>query len=49
MVCEFPDVFPEELRGLAPQREIDFEIDLTPSAQPIFKTPHWMAPTSLKI
>jgi len=28
VVCEFPDVFPEELPGLLPQREIDFEIEL---------------------
>ena len=27
VVCEFPGVFPEELFGLPPQREIDFEIE----------------------
>jgi len=31
-VCEFPDIFPKELSGLPPQREIDFEIELIPSA-----------------
>jgi len=47
-VCEFPDVFPEELPGLPPQREIDFEIELILGAQPIFKAPYRMAPTKLK-
>jgi len=28
VVCEFEDIFPEELLGLSPQREIDFEIKL---------------------
>jgi len=48
VVCEFPDVFPEELPGLPPQREIDFEIELIPSAQAISKASHRMAPTELK-
>ena len=37
IVCEFKYVFPEELLGLPPQREIDFEIELVLGAQPIFK------------
>ena len=37
VVCEFSYVFAEELLGLAPQQEIDFEIELLPSAQPISK------------
>jgi len=40
--------FPEELPGLPPPREIDFEIELVPGAQPISKTPYRMAPTELK-
>ena len=30
VICRFPDVFPEELSGLPPDREIEFEIDLLP-------------------
>jgi len=48
VVREFPDVFLEKLPGLPPQREIDFEIELVPSAQPISKAPYRMAPTELK-
>jgi len=48
VVCEFPNVFPEELLGLPPQREIDFEIELVPGAHPISKAPYRMAPMELK-
>ncbi|XP_074347164.1 uncharacterized protein LOC141685994 [Apium graveolens] len=44
IVCEFPDVFPEDLDGLPPQREVEFSIDLLPGAQPISKAPYRMAP-----
>jgi len=46
--CEFEDVFPKELPGLPPQREIDFAIELIPGAQPISKTPYCMVRTKLK-
>ncbi len=36
---EHPDVFPEDLPGLPPEREIEFAIDLIPNTIPIFKTP----------
>jgi len=48
IVCEFEDVFPKELLGVRPQREIDFRIELIPYAQFIFKAPYCMAPTELK-
>jgi len=48
VVCEFEDVFPEELPGLPPQREINFGIELIPDAQPISKAPYHMAPTEFK-
>ena len=31
-VCDYPDVFPKELLGLPPHREIEFAIDVVPSA-----------------
>ncbi|KAL0288844.1 UNVERIFIED_CONTAM: Retrovirus-related Pol polyprotein from transposon [Sesamum angustifolium] len=39
IVREFPDVFPEELPGLPPHREVDFEIDTILGAAPISITP----------
>ncbi|KAK4400634.1 Retrovirus-related Pol polyprotein from transposon [Sesamum angolense] len=48
VVREFPDVFPEELPGLPPHREVDFEINTIPEAAPISITPYRMAPLELK-
>ncbi|GJY95792.1 putative nucleotidyltransferase, ribonuclease H [Tanacetum coccineum] len=40
VVREFADVFPDELPGLPPAREIEFGIELTPGAEPISKAPY---------
>ncbi|XP_075478971.1 uncharacterized protein LOC142519836 [Primulina tabacum] len=48
IVREFPDVFPEELPGTIPDREVEFEINLVPGATPISKAPYRMAPAELK-
>nr|XP_017217284.1 PREDICTED: uncharacterized protein LOC108194857 [Daucus carota subsp. sativus] len=48
VVKEFLEVFPEELPGLPPDREIRFEIDLIPGTAPISKAPYRMAPAELK-
>ncbi|XP_052197351.1 uncharacterized protein LOC127804519 [Diospyros lotus] len=48
MVCEFPDVFPEELPGLPPSREVEFSIDLVPGTQPVSRAPYRIAPNELK-
>ncbi|GJT21331.1 retrotransposon protein, putative, ty3-gypsy subclass [Tanacetum coccineum] len=48
VVQNFPDVFPDELPGLPPEREVEFTIELIPGAQPIFKAPYRMAPVELK-
>ncbi|KAL0295930.1 UNVERIFIED_CONTAM: Transposon Ty3-G Gag-Pol polyprotein [Sesamum radiatum] len=48
VVREFPDVFPEELPGLPPHREVDFEINTIPGAAPISITPYRMDPLELK-
>ncbi|GLT29333.1 hypothetical protein SLA2020_042070 [Shorea laevis] len=48
VVCEFPDVFPKDLPGLPPDREVEFAIDLVPGTGPISKTPYRMAPTELR-
>jgi hypothetical protein len=44
---EFPDVFPEELLGMPPDRDIKFVIELKPSTAPIYKTPYRMATPKL--
>jgi hypothetical protein len=35
LVCEFEDVFPEELPGLSPDRDVEFVINLVPGTAPI--------------
>ncbi|KAE8723570.1 Detected protein of unknown function [Hibiscus syriacus] len=47
-VSEFPDVFPEELPGLPPDREVEFEIETYSGSSPISMTPYRMAPKELK-
>ena len=47
VVCEFPGVFPEELLGIPPDREIEFIIELAPGTTPIYKKPYRMAPSEL--
>ncbi|XP_062080959.1 uncharacterized protein LOC133785758 [Humulus lupulus] len=48
IVCEFSEVFPEDLPTLPPSREIEFKIDLSPMMKPISKAPYRMAPIQLK-
>nr|GFC98516.1 retrotransposon protein [Tanacetum cinerariifolium] len=48
IVFEFPDVFPDELPGIPPVREVEFNIELIPGAEPISKAPYRMAPIELK-
>ena len=48
MVCEFPNVFPEELPRIPRQWETDFKIELILGAQPTSKALYQMAPTKLK-
>ncbi|KAJ8769662.1 hypothetical protein K2173_005265 [Erythroxylum novogranatense] len=48
VVNEFPDVFPEELPGLPPEREVELSIEVVPDTAPISRAPYRMAPTELK-
>ena len=43
MLQEFRDVFPNEIPGLAPKRDIDFTIELVPGAAPVSKEPYRMS------
>ena len=47
MVCEYEDVFPDELSGLPPHRDVDFVIELHSGTSPISMTPHRMVPIEL--
>jgi hypothetical protein len=46
VVNEFPDVFPEKLPGMPPDRDIEFVIELKPGTAPIYKTPFRMTTQS---
>ena len=48
MVHEFLDVFPPDLSGMSPDRDIDFCIDLEPGTRPISIPPYIIAPTELR-
>jgi hypothetical protein len=47
VVNKFPDDFPEELPGMAPDRDIEFVIELKPGITPIYKSPNRMATPEL--
>ena len=47
VVCEFPDVFPEDLPRLPPNRDVKFSIELEPGIAPISRCPYRMAPKEL--
>ncbi|XP_066165827.1 uncharacterized protein [Oryza sativa Japonica Group] len=47
VVCEYPEVFPEDLTTMPPKREIEFQIDLAPGTAPIYKRPYRMAANEL--
>ncbi|XP_075489665.1 uncharacterized protein LOC142528500 [Primulina tabacum] len=48
VVKDFPDVFPDEISGFPPQREIDLSIELMLGTNPISRAPYRLAPTKLK-
>lgn len=48
VVCGYPKVFPDELPGIPPEREIDVGVNLLPHMQPIYITPYRMSPAKLK-
>ncbi|GJS50092.1 putative reverse transcriptase domain-containing protein [Tanacetum coccineum] len=48
VVRDFPEVFPDDLSGLLPVREIEFRIELTPGATPVAKSPYHLAPSELE-
>jgi hypothetical protein len=47
VVCEYPDVFPDDLPGMPPDRDVKFVIELQPGTAPISKRPYRMPPKEL--
>ncbi|GJU08795.1 hypothetical protein Tco_1125225 [Tanacetum coccineum] len=47
-VRDFSDVFPEDFPRLPPTRQVEFQIDLVPSAAPVARAPCRLAPTELQ-
>ncbi|KAJ0521711.1 putative nucleotidyltransferase, Ribonuclease H [Helianthus annuus] len=48
IVHDFPEVFPEELPGLPPHHQVEFQIELAPRAAPVARAPHRLAPSELE-
>ncbi|GJT65024.1 putative reverse transcriptase domain-containing protein [Tanacetum coccineum] len=47
-VRDFLEVFPEDLPGLPPTRQVEFQIDLVPGAAPVVRAPYRLAPSKLQ-
>nr|GEV51335.1 hypothetical protein [Tanacetum cinerariifolium] len=48
VICNFPEVFPDDLPGLPPPRQVEFKIKLIPDAAPVARAPYRLAPSELK-
>ncbi|GJU86268.1 putative reverse transcriptase domain-containing protein [Tanacetum coccineum] len=48
IVQEFPEVFLEDLPGLPPAQQVEFQIDLVPGAAPIARAPYRLAPAEMQ-
>ncbi|GJQ89596.1 hypothetical protein Tco_0000735 [Tanacetum coccineum] len=48
IVRHFPEVFPKDLLGLPPTRQMEFQIDLVHGAAPIARAPYRLAPFEIK-
>ncbi|GKE06637.1 hypothetical protein Tco_1398655 [Tanacetum coccineum] len=48
VVREFPGMFPKDLSGLPPSREVEFRIDLIPGVMPVSKSPYRLEPTDMQ-
>ncbi|GJU20136.1 putative reverse transcriptase domain-containing protein [Tanacetum coccineum] len=48
VIRDFPEVFPDDLPGLPPPRQVEFKIELVPGAAPVARAPYRLAPSELK-
>jgi hypothetical protein len=47
VVCDFPEVFPDKIPDVPPEREVEFSIDLVPGTKPVSMTPYRMSASEL--
>ncbi|GKB94432.1 hypothetical protein Tco_0980569 [Tanacetum coccineum] len=48
VIRDFPEVFPDDLPGLPPPRQVEFKIDLVSGAAPVVHAPYRLAPSEMK-
>nr|GEZ12575.1 putative reverse transcriptase domain-containing protein [Tanacetum cinerariifolium] len=48
VIRDFHEVFPDDLPGLTPPRQVEFQIDLIPGATPVARAPYRLAPSEMK-
>ncbi|GJY77535.1 putative reverse transcriptase domain-containing protein [Tanacetum coccineum] len=48
IVRDFPEVFPKDLPGIPPNRQVEFQIDLIHGAAPVARAPYRLAPSEMK-
>ncbi|KAJ9557882.1 hypothetical protein OSB04_012496 [Centaurea solstitialis] len=48
VVSEYPDVFPDDLPSIPPERQVEFRIDLVPGTAPVAKAPYRLAPPEMQ-
>nr|GEU57430.1 hypothetical protein [Tanacetum cinerariifolium] len=48
VICNFPEVFPDDLPRIPPPRQVEFKIDLVPEATPVSRAPYRLAPSKMK-
>ncbi|GJX42446.1 putative reverse transcriptase domain-containing protein [Tanacetum coccineum] len=48
VIRDFPEVFPDDLSGLPPPRQVEFRIDLVPGAAPVARAPYRLAPSEMR-
>ncbi|GJX79115.1 putative reverse transcriptase domain-containing protein, partial [Tanacetum coccineum] len=48
IIRDFPDVFPKDLPGLPPTRQVEFQMNLIPGAAPVARAPYRLAPSEMK-
>ncbi|KAI3811474.1 hypothetical protein L1987_21198 [Smallanthus sonchifolius] len=48
VIKDFAEVFPKDLPGIAPTRQVEFRIDLVPGATPVARAPYRLAPSEMQ-
>nr|GEU86779.1 reverse transcriptase domain-containing protein [Tanacetum cinerariifolium] len=48
VITDFPEVFPKDLLGIPPIRQVEFQIDLVPGVAPVARVPYRLAPSEMK-